>query len=323
LSRRAAHLEDQENSMSIRIVIALGLGLLLAMPAAAQQKFRTPEAAVAALDAAMKAGDDGKQLDRLLGPEFTKFHASQTEDRAQARARFVRFDKNYGEYRGLSGEGDRRTLIVGAEGFVFPFPLVKRGGRWAFDGEAGVEELRNRYVGANEINAVSVLDIIVAAQLEYFVDDRDGDGVVEYATRIVSTPGQRDGLYWAADPDDPDAVESPLQPLADLAEVIMGKRGADEPFLGYHYHLLGSQDAAAKGGAWDYAINGHQVAGFAAIAWPAVYGDTGVKTFIINQDGVIYETDLGPDTEAKAAAITRFDPGTGWVEVRDEDIGAN
>ncbi len=309
--------------MNNRIVIALALGLLLALPAAAQEKFRTPEAAVEALDAAVKAKDDGKKLDRLLGPEFTKFHESQAEDRAQMQARFARFDKNYSEFRSLSGTGDRRTLIVGAEGFPFPFPLVKRGSRWSFDGKAGVEELRNRYVGANEINAVSVLDIIAAAQLEYLSNDQDGDGVVEYAARIASTPGQRDGLYWAVDADDPDAVESPLEPLADLATLVMGKRDAGEPFLGYHYQPLGGQGAAAKGGAWDYAINGHQVAGFAAIAWPAVYGDTGVMTFIINQDGVIYESDLGPETETKAAAITRFDPGTGWVEVRDEDIGAN
>jgi hypothetical protein len=303
--------------------MALGLGLLLALPAAAQQKFKTPEAAVAALDAAMMAKDDGKTLDRLLGPEFTAFHTSQTEDRAQMQMRFARFAQNYTEFHTLSGEGDQRTLIVGAEGFAFPFPLVKRGGRWAFDGKAGVDELRNRYVGANEINAVSVLDIIAAAQLEYLRDDHDGDGVIEYADRIVSTPGSRDGLYWAPDPEDPDETQSPLAPLADLAELLLGKRGAGEPFLGYHYHPLLGQGAAAKGGAWDYAINGHPVAGFGAIAWPAVYGDTGVMTFVINQDGVIYESDLGPETEAKANAIIRFDPGDGWVEVRDEDIGSD
>ena len=309
--------------MNNRIVIALALGLLLALPAAAQEKFRTPEAAVEALDAAVKAKDDGKKLDRLLGPEFTRFHESQVEDRAQMMARFARFDENYSEFRSLSGTGDTRTLIVGAEGFPFPFPLVKRGNRWSFDGKAGVEELRNRYVGANEINAVSVLDIIAAAQLEYLSNDQDGDGVVEYAARIASTPGQRDGLYWAVDADDPDAVESPLAPLADLAALVMGKRDAGEPFLGYHYQSLGGQGAAAKGGAWDYTINGHQVAGFGAIAWPAVYGDTGVMTFIINQDGVIYEADLGPESEAKAAAITKFDPGEGWVAVNDADIGAD
>lgn len=308
--------------MSIRIVIALAVGLLLALPAAAQERFRTPEAAVAALDAAMKADDEGKKLDRLLGPAFTEFHQSQREDRAQMQSRFKRFAANYAEFRTLSGTGDVRTLIVGAEGFPFPFPLVKRGSRWSFDGEAGVEELRNRYVGANEINAVSVLDIIAAAQLEYLTDDWDGDGVIEYASRIVSTPGTRDGLYWETDAEDADAQESPLALLVDLARAVVGKTGAGEPFLGYRYQSLGGQGAAAKGGAWDYTINGHQVAGFAAIAWPAAYGDTGVMTFVINQDGVIYEADLGAETEAKAAAITKFDPGEGWVEVKDEDIGA-
>jgi hypothetical protein len=309
--------------MSIRIVVVFALGLLLALPATAQEKFRTPEAAVAALDAAMKAKDGGKKLDRLFGPEFTKFHQSQSEDRAQMQARFARFDESYTEFRSISGTGDQRTLSIGADGYPFPFPLVKRGNRWAFDGKAGVDEMRNRYVGANEINAVSVLDIIAAAQLEYLRDDHDGDGVIEYADRIVSTPGSRDGLYWATDPDDPEAENSPLALLAALAELMMGKRGAGEPFLGYHYHALAGQGAAAAGGAWDYAINGHPVAGFGAIAWPAVYGDTGVMTFVINQDGVIYEADLGPDTEAKAAAITRFDPGSGWVAVDDEDIGSN
>ena len=294
----------------------------MALCRAAPVPCRRAEATVAALDAAIKAGDDGKKLDRLLGPEFTAFHESQKEDRAQMQARFKRFAGNYDEFRTIAGTGDVRTLVVGAEGFPFPFPLVKRGNRWSFDGKAGVEELRNRYVGANEINAVSVLDIIAAAQLEYLTDDWDGDGVIEYASRLVSTPGTRDGLYWEADPEDPDAQDSPLALLVDLARTLVGKQGAGEPFLGYHYHSLGGQGAAAKGGAWDYTINGHQVAGFAAIAWPAAYGDTGVMTFLINQDGVIYEADLGAETEAKAAAITKFDPGEGWVEVRDEDIGA-
>ena len=133
--------------MNNRIVIALALGLLLALPAAAQEQFRTPEAAVQALDAAMKAKDDGKKLDRLLGPEFTRFHESQVEDRAQMMARFARFDENYSEFRSLAGTGDRRTLIVCAEGFPFPFPLVKRGNRWSFDGKAGVEELRKVVAG--------------------------------------------------------------------------------------------------------------------------------------------------------------------------------
>lgn len=291
-----------------------------ALPALAQERFSTPEAALEALAKAV-AADDRAALGRLLGPDYPAFYHGQQADPSLRDMRFKEFARALAEFRSLSVDAeDRRTLVIGAQGWPFPVPLVRSGRRWHFDGKAGLEELRNRIVGANELNAIAVLDVYTEAQRSYAREDYDGDGAVEYAQRIASTPGQRDGLYWDDDPEDPDAEPSPLGPLIGLAELAMGERRAGEPFLGYRYRILTSQGAQAKAGAYEYVINGHMVAGFAAIAWPASRGDTGVMTFIVNQDGVIYQRDLGPDTATAAAAITRFDPGEGWSAVLDDDL---
>jgi hypothetical protein len=160
----------------------------------------------------------------------------------------------------------------------------------------------------------------VGAQREYAWEDRDGDGAVEYAQRFASTPGQRDGLYWEEDPSKPDDEASPLGPLVAYAEARVGQHSAGEPFLGYRYRILEGQGPSAKAGALDYVVNGQMVAGFAALAWPAQYGETGIMTFLVNQDGVIYQRDLGEDTENAVASIRRFDPGNGWTPVDDDDL---
>ena len=293
---------------------------LLAGPSFAQEKFRTPEAAVDALAKAAAATDRTK-IRQLLGPDYTAFAEGQEEaDASLAKSRMLAFNAALKEFKTLSVDGDdRRTLIVGAQGWPFPIPIVRTGGSWIFDGKAGVEELRNRLVGANEINAISVLAYYVTAQREYADDDMDGDGAVEYAQKLASSPGKHDGLYWE-DPDDPDGVKSPLGPLVAIAEAAVGEHKQGEPFLGYRYRILTGQGAAAKAGAFDYVINGHMVAGFAAIAWPAAYGDSGVMSFIVNQDGLIYQRDLGQDTENAVAKITKFDPGDSWTVVDDDNL---
>lgn len=285
--------------------------------AIAQQQFPTPEAAVDALAAAVSA-DDRARLDEIFGPDYAVFREGQAADPALATMRVHRFAAAINEFRSLVHESDERvSLIVGAMGWPFPVPLVREGGKWSFDGKSGIEELRNRIVGANELNAIAMLDVYVNAQRSYASHDYDGDGVIEYAQRVGSAADRRDGLYWDVAEDDPDAVPSPLEDVKELADAVLGEREAGAPLLGYRFRILHGQGEHAKAGAFDYRINGHMLAGFAMVAWPADYGDTGVMSFIVNQDGVIYQRDLGENTEAQARAITAFDPGDGWTPVGD------
>ena len=291
-----------------------------AQTACAQQEqgFATPEAAVEALAQAAAANDQAR-LDELFGPDYGSFRQSQQADPALAQLRFRQFNAGLQEFKALVPQGDDRyVLFVGSHAWPFAIPIVRSGKLWRFDGATGVEELRNRLVGANELNAIAVLDTIAGAQREYALDDHDGDGALEYAMRVVSTPGQQDGLYWDVDPDDPDAaVPAPLDLLKTVADAVLGERTEGSPFLGYYFRMLYSQGPNAAGGAYEYRINGQMVAGFALIAWPAQYGETGVMTFILNQDHVVYERDLGEDTAAIVGSISSFDPGEGWTPVDD------
>lgn len=296
----------------------LALALTAATEGAlAQQDFRTPQAAVDALVQAAEAHDLAR-LDTLFGPEYAAFRRAQGVDPALAELRFQQFTNRIEEFRSLAAlDQDHYTLFVGADAWPFSMPIVRSGRVWRFDGAAGVEEMRNRMVGANELNAIAVLDTISAAQREYELVDHDGDGVLEFASRVLSTPGQRDGLYWDVSPDDPFDI-APLDLLKTVADAVLGERPEGSPFLGYYFRMLYAQGANAPAGAYEYRINGHMVGGFALVAWPAQYGETGVMTFIVNQDHVIYERDLGAGTPAAVGAISVFDPGDGWVPVVDE-----
>ena len=302
--------------MMRNVPFAIALALV-AEAAFAQQTFRTPEAAVDALVQATEAHDLAR-LDTLFGPEYAAFRRSQQVDPALAELRFRDFTTRIEEFHSLAAQGpDRYTLYVGADGWPFSIPIVRAGRAWRFDGAAGAEEMRNRVIGANELNAIAVLDTIAAAQREYALVDQDGDGVLEYAPRVLSTPGQRDGLYWEPTADDPFEL-APLDLLKTVADAVLGERADGSPFLGYYFRMLYAQGANAPAGAYEYRINGHMVAGFALIAWPAQYGETGFMTFIVNQDHVIYERDLGDATAATVGSISAFDPAEGWMPVVDE-----
>ena len=286
-----------------------------AQVALAQQEFATPEAAVDALAQAARAHDRAR-LDELFGPEYRSFSQGQQADPALAQLRFRAFSEALQEFRSLIPRGENGyTLVVGAEAWPFSVPIVQSGKLWRFDGAAGVEELHNRIVGANELNAIAALDAIAFAQREYALEDHDGDGVLEYAMRVYSTPGQRDGLYW----EGADAAEAPapLDLLKTLADAVLGERSEGSPFLGYYFRMLYSQGPNAAAGAYDYRINGHMVAGFAMIAWPAQYGETGVMTFMLNQDHVILQNDLGENTAEIVGSIASFDPTPDWSAVDD------
>jgi len=234
----------------------------------------------------------------VLGADFKRYIPTDNttaEDRTNFLAAWARGHR-------VVTSGDKAALEVGKLGWTFPVPLVKTGAGWSFDPRAGAEEMRIRRIGRNELAAMQVALAYVDAQREYAMRDWDGDGVKSFAMKGLSSRGKRDGLYWASLPGEP---ESPLGPA--FADARPG-----QPYHGYAYRILTAQGAAAPGGAKRYVKHGRMTEGFALIAWPAKYDDTGVMTFVVNQDGVVYEKDLGPNTAAAAAAITTFNPDSTW-----------
>ena len=306
-----------EKKLMVRWVLMTLLLTLSAQFAFAEQQFPTRKAAVEAMVKALDNQDE-QALKAMFGPEYDGFQQGQESEPALQDLRSSRFLTKLREFHSFISLGDNRyTLVVGSMAWPFPIPIVNAEESWQFDGTAGVEELRNRIVGANELNAIALLDVFAAAQRQYSQADHDGDGVLEYAQRVVSTPGTRDGLYWEADANNGMESPSPLDLLKKLSDALMGEREQGEPFLGYYFRILYSQGQNAKAGAYDYLINGHLLGGYAMLAWPAEYGETGVMSFIVNQDRVIYQSDLGDGSKDIVATISRFDPGPGWIAVPD------
>jgi hypothetical protein len=205
---------------------------------------------------------------------------------------------------------DSVTLVLGNELFPFPFPVTQVDGTWSFDTFAGLQEVVARRVGENELQAIDTVHEYVAAQLIYFGEDWDDDGMHEYAQKLRSTPGTFDGLYW---PQENGAPESPAGPYVDDKEVSSTKPGAD--YFGYRFRVLTAQGDNVVGDAYDYVINGHLIGGFGLVAWPSTYGQTGIKTFLVNLSGKIYEKDLGSKTEDEANGIKLFNPDDSWSVV--------
>jgi DUF2950 family protein len=294
----------------------LSLVLLLILPltasAADQKTFATPDEAVDALLAALKADDDAA-LVAIFGDKHKDLVV--TSDRAANSATRAEAVVEIQTYRLLEEQGkDRRVLLIGDQAWPVPIPLVKSGERWRFATEEGENEIFNRRIGANERNAIAVLEAYVDAQKQYASWDRNGDGVLQYAQRLGSTPGKRDGLYWPADVAKGEEM-SPFGPLVAESAAYLKGRKAGDPFRGYHFRILTRQGKNAPGGAYNYVINGRMIAGFAMVAYPDQYGDSGVMTFIISHSGRVFEKDLGRSSEAIGAKMTTFDPGAGWKEV--------
>ena len=195
-----------------------------------------------------------------------------------------------------------------------PIPIVRAGDRWRFATEEGADEIVNRRIGGNERNAIYVLRAYLDAQRAYAARDRDGDGVLQYAQKLASTPGKHDGLYWPADAAKGEEA-SPFGPLIAESAAYLKGHTAGDPYRGYHFRILTRQGKSAPGGAYSYVINGRMIAGFAMVAYPAEYGKSGVMTFIVSHNGKVYEKDLGKDSAAIGAKMTTFDPGAGWKEV--------
>jgi hypothetical protein len=287
-------------------ILFLGFGVgVAAQQAAKPQGFPTPDAAASAL-ADVVRNNDQKGMATLWGAAWRDFVPGANNDVQRRRAAFL---KAWGESHKIIMSGDAKAMIeVGNAGWTLPVPLVKDGAEWRFDVAAGLKEMVFRRIGHDEAAVIQTLLAIVDAQSDYAAMDPMKTGAPAYARRLLSTPGRKDGLYWEAKPGEP---QSPLGPAVARAQA---DGQSPDGHYGYYFRLLYSQGPAAAGGARDYVANGRMIGGFGVVAWPVRYGDTGVMTFIVNQDGVVYQQDLGPQTAQKATAIVSFDPGKGWVK---------
>ena len=295
----------------IKRMLALGLMTVasLAGAQAPQPSFDTPQAAVEAFAAALERGDTAA-LAGLLGPGSESLVSSG--DAVQDAADRKEFLDAYRTRSAIVEDGkDRRTLVIGANDWPFPVPLVARGGRWMLDGAAGVDELIYRRIGANELGAIAVCRGYVEAQNEYASGGRDGDPAGIYAMKLLSDEGRQNGLYW------PTAAGDPPSPAGEFVAnaAAEGYRRDPVAYHGYRYRMLYRQGGNAAGGARDYFEDGLLTQGFALVAWPAEYGVSGIMTFVVNQDGDVFQRDLGTDTEARVAAMSAFDPDRGWKKV--------
>jgi len=290
-------------------ILLSALVLALPLPALAQQAFPSAEDAAQALVDALGSGRaDPARLETLLGKGW-KDSIPADVDHEDVQA----FLQRYRERHAIEAAGEDRALLsVGTEPWTLPIPLAKGTKGWSFDLKAGAEEIRTRAIGRNELAAIGSALAYHDAQVEYAAIDRDGDGVLEYAQKFVSADGSHDGLYWS---DDDSGEVSPLGPL-------FGDATPKGDWHGYHFHILTAQGASAPGGAYDYRIGGDMSRGFALVAWPAKYGETGIDSFIISHDGEVFQKDLGPRGDQAAKAMTRFDPDDSWKAVPSEATAA-
>lgn len=292
------------------LLTAVMLSGALTLPATAAHAgaitaFKTPEAAMEAFGAAIIDNDEAAKQ-AIVGANYRSVIPPVDAD-----SRYL-FLQNWAQSHKVEMDDENQARIaVGNSGWTLPLPLVKTKAGWIFDLKAGKEEITIRAIGRNELAAIKVAHAFVDAQREYAEKDRNADGVPEYAQKIISSPGQKDGLYW---PDQAGQEPSPLGPRLAKAAV---ERGIKHPgsYYGYHYRILTSQGPQAAGGALDYITGKHMTGGFGLIMWPAKYGETGVMTFMVNQDGIVFEKNLGADTATKAAHLSSFNPDASWRKV--------
>jgi hypothetical protein len=290
------------------ILVTIGGASALAEP----QAFPSPAAAAQALRDALEI-EDGEALRAIFGPEYADDLIGS--DIAIVREEMRETREAMRAATALLPEADGRVIVsLGRQAFPFPVPIVRAGEIWRFDSAAGLEEILDRRIGENELAAIEALRAYVQAQIVYASADRDGDQVLEYAQRLISTAGERDGLFWASAPDEPVSPFGPF--IAEISALLEGKEpGA--PYRGYYYRILKGQTEHAPGGAYEYVINGNMIAGFGLIAWPAEYDETGVMTFQVSHQGDVLEADLGPETAEIVAAIDAYNPDRTWTEVTE------
>jgi len=292
----ALQIPSSFKTLAAAIVMALAAGTSFA-----QKAFPTPDAAAQAFVDALSRSDV-EALRTVLGPDWRRFVPAGTVDQEDVYEFLGAWAK---QHKVVLEQPDKALLAAGTGDWTLPVPIVKSAAGWRFDPKAGVDAMRSRRIGRNELNAMQAALAYFDAQKEYAQKDRDGNGVLEYAQKFVSAPGKHDGLYW---PDATGQDESPLGPL------YAGQR-AGEGYHGYHFKIIKAQGKDAPGGAYDYVIGNRMRGGFALVAWPIQYGETGVMSFMVSHDGKVYERDLGPGSDAAARAMTRFNPDSSWRKV--------
>ncbi|MCX5843318.1 MAG: DUF2950 domain-containing protein [Deltaproteobacteria bacterium] len=308
-------------TVSAMLLVIAAVVFAWSMPAAGaltQRLFSSPEDAVKALTDAVKAKDE-TAIDQIFGPSGKDLHSG---DKVQDAAEFDELASNLAEKTSLVKESDSRVLLhIGNENWPFPIPIVKKDGQWFFDTEAGKEEILNRRIGENELTAILVCRTYVKAQREYTLKDWDGDGIFAYAQKLRSDRGKRNGLFWRSAPGE---AVSPLGELVAKARVegykkekAVFKEEKPSPFHGYYFKILTGQGKNAPGGKYNYIINGNMVGGFALVAFPANWGKSGVMTFIVNQQGKVYQKNLGPDTLKTAGNMKVYNPDKTWTPVQE------
>jgi Protein of unknown function (DUF2950) len=303
---------------SILAVIAAGTMLFLdessLAATVAQTTFASAEEAVKATIQAARSNDD-KEMIAIFGPGAKDLIFSG--DLVADRDRRANFLKAYDEKNSLVAEGETRILVIGNKDWPFPIPLAKKGEHWVFDTEKGRQEILNRRIGGNELFTIQTLLALVDAQREYAIKDRNRDGLLEYAQKFVGDPGKKNGLYWESKQGDP---QSPLGPIMTRArsEGYQGKPSTTpSPYHGYYYKILTAQGKNASGGAYSYLWRGKMIGGFAVVAYPAQYGNSGVMTFIVNHDGKVFQKNVGQNTASIARSMKEFNPDSTWTEVKE------
>ena len=277
--------------------------------------FSSPDAAGSALLDAAKSGDQNALLS-IFGPQSKEliFSGDAVQDKAMINAFAPAYDTMH-RWRKMSDDGE--ILLIGADNFAFPIPLKKNdNGQWFFNTAAGKDEILARRIGRNELATIDVCGALIDAQAEYFSQRHPDGNVRQFAPKFISDTGKENGLYWESSDGQP---KSPLGPLVAFAtaEGYSVKANTHVPFHGYYFRMLNKQGSNAPGGAKDYVVDGKMVGGFAFVAYPAEYRNSGVVTFIINQDGVLLQRDLGKSTTEIATAMTAFDPDGSWSQVVD------
>jgi hypothetical protein len=283
-------------------------------PAAAVPRYATPDEAIQALLDAIASQQAGAAA-KVLGPEASEFGSGDPVADANALEDFLATAAEAVNIEQDDNDADYAIVTMGEDDWPFPIPLVHDAQGWYFDTEAGKEEIFNRRIGRNELSTIETMRTYVDAQDEYASEDRNGDGVKEYARRLMSTEGNRDGLYWPTAEGEPESPMGPLVADAVAEGYKPGQGGGSKPYHGFIFRALTAQGPDAPGGAKDYLVDGHLTGGFALLAYPAEYGNSGVMSFQVNQSGIVYQSDLGPDTANAAAAITAYDPGEDWTAV--------
>ncbi|HEY7165985.1 MAG TPA: DUF2950 domain-containing protein [Candidatus Binatia bacterium] len=300
------------------LLVAIASSSVMSAATPQQKTFASPEEAVKAAITAAKANND-KELLAIFGPSAKDilFSGDAVADK-QRRADFV---AAYDQKNRLETQGEERILVVGNDDWPLPFPIMKKGNAWLFDTERGRQEVLNRRIGGNELFTIQTLLAVVDAQREYAMKDRDKNGLLEYAQKFISDPGKKNGLYWETKAGEP---ESPMGPIMTQArsEGYRKNPGADgmpstpPPYHGYYYRILTAQGKDASGGAYSYLVKGKMIGGFAIVAYPVQYGNSGIMTFIVNYDGKVFQKNLGPNTATVAKSMKEYNPDKTWTEVK-------